>query len=36
MLVKMPHGEYLEEILKFLCLPNVLQIKFQDGMMYHS
>ena len=36
MLVKIPHGEYSEEILKFVCLSDVPQIEFQDGTIYHS
>ena len=36
MLVKILHGEYLEEILKVVDLSNVPQIEFQDGTMYHS
>ena len=36
MLVKIPHGEYSEEILKFVCLSNVPQTEFQDGTMYRS
>ena len=35
MLLKIPHGVYLEEILKFVCRPNVAQIEFQDGTVYH-
>ena len=35
MLVKIPYGEYLEEILKLVCLSNVPQVEFQDGTMYH-
>ena len=34
--VKILHGGFLEEILKFVCLSNVPQIEFQDGKMYHS
>ena len=36
MLVTIPHGGYLEEMLLFVCLSNVPQIEFQDGTMYHS
>ena len=36
MLFKIPHGEYLEEILKFVDLSNGPQIKYQDGTMYHT
>ena len=31
MLVKIPHGGYLDEILKYVCRSNVPEIEFQDG-----
>ena len=36
MLVKIPHGRYLQEILKYVYWSNVPQIEFQDGTMYDS
>ena len=34
--VKIPHGGYSKEILKFVDSSNVPQIEFQDGTVYHS
>ena len=31
MLVKIPHGGYLEEILKYVCRSIIPDIEFQDG-----